>query len=192
MVLKEPRESDPVRKSVSAKTKQLSLTSSSEDQIPPASSVVLAITSSYACASEAEIVVLDLWKTVNTHVTQIVGKIDQMDTLQFDIRAHLRQAFDEIVMKYPYSELREKDSNELLQLCLFTKSNIQMFDQEKLLEAFLIKYLSQSYTAANLPGLNRTAESFLRGVPIASIQNANEVQLLLKNKNEELTLIRSM
>ena len=177
--------SSSAKKTVSAKTKQLSLTSSTEDQIPPASSVVLAITSSYACASEAEIVVLDLWKTVKTHVTHILGNIDQIDSLQFDIRAHRRQAFDEIVMKYPYPELRVKDSNELLQLCLFTKSNIQMFDQEKLLEAFLIKYVSQSDTAANLPGLNRTAESFLRGVPTASFENASEIQLLLKNKNEE-------
>ena len=104
--------------------------------------------------------------------------------LQVDTKTQRRQAFDEIVMKYPYPELRDKDSKELREMCLLTKSNIQTFDQANSLEDFLNQYLRQNADAALLPELNRTAETFLRGVPI-SFQSTREVEILLRNKNEE-------
>ena len=104
--------------------------------------------------------------------------------LQVDTKTQRRQAFDEIVMKYPYPELRDKDSKELREMCLLTKSNIQTFDQANSLEVFLNQYLRQNADAALLLELNRTAETFLRRVPI-SFQSTREVEILLRNKNEE-------
>ena len=72
---------------------------------------------------------------------------------------HLK-AYEEIVMRYPYSTLRAQDENALIDMCLLTKTNVELYEREKNASSYLMRLTDTTDLTAD-PDLLKQIQVYL-------------------------------